>query len=189
MVMLALAHGSKGILFEWFDSFPEYNLYEPCPNTYLKCLVDLEGNPEISEIDQETLYNTVKNKLVPRLKGKLGERLMRLNYSGNYLQYRYQIPTDNPEPVESNYLTLGFGIYDAHERNWHCGFFDRPAHPEDKYFMLANLYLNVDSMMVRVKVTPPVPNYQNYRFRNVEGYFDETFRDYIVKDLTHTKGE
>jgi parallel beta-helix repeat protein len=189
MVMLALAHGSKGILFEWFDSFPEYNLYEPCPNTYLKCLVDLEGNPEISEIDQDTLYNTVKNKLVPRLKDKLGKTLMSLNYSGDYLQYRYQIPTDNPEPVESNYLILGYGTQAMDERNWHCGFFDRPTHPEDKYFMLANLYLTADSMTVRVKVTPPVPNHQNYRFRNIEGYFDETFKTNIIKDLTHLKGE
>ncbi len=73
--------------------------------------------------------------------------------------------------------------------NWHCGFLKRYAHPEDNYFMLANLYTITDSLTVRVKVNPPVQGYQNYRFRNVEGYFDETFQNYIIKDLTHTKGE
>ncbi|WP_407931570.1 hypothetical protein, partial [Ignavibacterium album] len=186
MVSLALAHGAKGIVFLWFDSYWNYSTH--CSSdVYLEGIVDENGTPIPNT--GNALYNTIKDNLVPRLKGILGTSLMKLDYTGDFLQYRYQIPTDNPEPVESNYLILGYGTQALDGRNWHCGFFDRPGQTDNKYFLLANLYLTADSMTVQVKVTPPVPDYQNYRFRNIEGYFDETFKTDIIKDLTHLKGE
>ncbi|MBK9098214.1 MAG: hypothetical protein IPM14_08905 [bacterium] len=115
MIMLSLAHGSNGIIFEWFDSFVQY-INHCSSDVYIECLVNEDGNPEIN--DQDTLYNTVKDKLVPRLKGTLGKTLMNLDYSGNYLQYRYQIPTHSIRILKCNtqshkvrMLKSGFMVY------------------------------------------------------------------------------
>ncbi len=183
-VMLALAHGVKGLTLSHYDSFtgndPKYGSY------ILQGLIGMVS----TNYDTTDLWYLVKNSFVPRLKGKLGKTLMSLNYSGNFLQYRYQIPThDNPAESGTDYLILGYGIYDAHERNWHCGFFDRPGQTDNKYFLLANLYLTAQSKTVRVKVISLNQDYTNWRFRNVEGLFDETFTNYIIKDLNHPKGE
>jgi hypothetical protein len=182
MVMLALAHGAKGIDFEWFDSFEQW--VGNCGNIYNECLVDNNGAPMPN--DGDTLYFTVRDKLIPRLKGKLGRTLMDLSYTGNYLQLQYSIPTQ-PQPVSHDYLTLGLG-QPSETMNWHCGFFSRPQHPEDKYFMLANLF-TLEDRSISVKVKPLDWENPNIRFRNVEGYFDTTFTDQIIMPLTHTKGE
>lgn len=185
MVMLALAHGAKGIIFKWFDSYNTTMFNEFCntSNSLMDCIVTPLAQPT-------SLYYQIKNYLTPRLTGKLGNTIKDLNYSGNFLQYRYQIPThDNPAESGTDYLILGYGIYDAHERNWHCGFFDRPGQTDNKYFLLANLYLTAQSKTVRVKVISLNQDYTNWRFRNVEGLFDETFTNYIIKDLNHPKGE
>jgi hypothetical protein len=197
MVMLAIAHGAKGILFEWFDSFP-YDDYDPCPNAYIECLVKQNGAPENNEGD--TLYVTVKNKLVPRLKGILGNKLLSLNYTSDYVQLRRHIQEEpgfyfyNTGPtVSEGYLTLS--EYTAETPpppvHFHAGFFSRPGHPLDNYFMLDNL-ITTGERKVWVTVEPPISGYKNYRFRNVEGVFDTTFDGYsngIVKLLTYPAGE
>ncbi|HSW54184.1 MAG TPA: NosD domain-containing protein [Ignavibacteriaceae bacterium] len=182
MVMLALAHGAKGIIFKWFDSYVSTEDY--CGTTLKDCIV----TPDTGKTE---LYYEIKNNLAPRLTGKLGNTIKDLNYTGNYLQYRYQIPTDNPEPVESNYLILGYGTQALDERNWHCGFFNRPVHPEDKYFMLANLITTI-AKNVKVTLKPPVNTpFTNYRFRNIEGLFDTTFSapNIFEMQVEHNAGE
>jgi hypothetical protein len=80
IVMLALAHGAKGIIFQWFDSyggFPAQDMGH-CIGTHWECVVDENGNPEIRNGD--TLYAKIKNNLVSRLKGKLGKTLLDLDY-------------------------------------------------------------------------------------------------------------
>jgi hypothetical protein len=190
MVMLALAHGSKGILFEWFDSFPEFNLYEPCPNTYLECLVDLEGNPEIN--DQDTLYNTVKNKLIPRLKGKLGKTLMDLNYTGIYLELRRYMGPNTGETVTEKYLTLSTTAQNPTPFTYyfHAGFFENPNQIGNNHFLLTNL-ITYDNRWINVGVTDNGSNFTNTRFRNVEpGYgFDTTFTDEFSIDILFPAGE
>lgn len=76
MVMLALSHGVKGILFKWFDSAWNTNHTE-----YWDCLVDENAVPRL-----DSLYYVVKDNLVPRLTGTLGKTLMDLVYSGDYLE-------------------------------------------------------------------------------------------------------
>ncbi|MCU0364603.1 MAG: hypothetical protein MUE93_02910 [Ignavibacteriaceae bacterium] len=84
MVSLALAHGAKGIIFLWFDSIPQYIDRLTCVGVYMDCIVDSNGVPEPDS--SYSLYYTIKDNLVPRLKGKLGNTLMKLDYTGNFLQ-------------------------------------------------------------------------------------------------------
>ena len=123
MVMLALAHGAKGIDFEWFDSYVQGT--SNCGDVYIECLVDNNGVPMSN--DGDTLYYTVKDKLIPRLKGSLGKTLLGLNYSGAYLELRRYMGPNTAESVTENYLTLSttqqnptpFTYY------FHAGFFDK----------------------------------------------------------------
>jgi hypothetical protein len=154
----------------------------------MECLVDNNGDPIPNE--PSSLYYTVKDKLVPRLKGKLGKTLMELDYTGDFLQYFYFIPTTPlPDPPSYDYLTLGQGE-PSDDMNWHCGFFDRPGHPEDKYFMLTNLITTLGKN-IQVKIQTPDPYPLNYRFRNVEGLFDTTIQapHYLIKELSYPSGE
>jgi hypothetical protein len=114
---------------------------------------------------------------------------MNLNYTGDYLPLKYFTPTQesSPPPAEYDYLTLG--VYATlNDMNWHAGFFNRLNHPNDKYFFLVNL-ITTSTESIDVKVTPPVQGYNNYRFRDVEGSFDETFTTQIIKELTLEAGE
>ncbi|NWG29275.1 MAG: hypothetical protein HXY48_12170, partial [Ignavibacteriaceae bacterium] len=105
-VMLALAHGSKGLFFLIYDSWKyrgadyglEYDTY------YQKGLVDtLDEN---NQLNPTPLWYYLKDNLIPRLKGKLGNTLMNLNYTGEYLQLQRKENESPPPPVEHNYLIL-----------------------------------------------------------------------------------
>lgn len=193
MVLLALAHGSKGITFEWFDSFPDFHHDLCASNVSVLCLVDEDGNPL-------SLYTTVKDTIVPRLKGKLGNTLLNLDYTQDYVQLRRYLQEEpgfnffNTSPAETErYLTLTEYIPDSYDPpiHFHVGFFSRPGHELDNYFMLDNL-ITTDERKVWVTIVPPFSGYKNYRFRNVEGVFDTTFDGYsngILKLITHTAGE
>lgn len=177
-VMLALAHGVKGLLFWTYLSYQSTNVY-------------VQGIVNENLTHTEVSY-VIKNNFVPRLKGVMGKKLLGLDYTGNYLQLRYITPTDDPPPqaVIYNYLTLGT-IPSATDQNWHVGFMESssPVYSDDKYFLLANLWPNLDRS-TNIKVTPPDTAYSNYRFRNFEpGFFDTTFTSYLNYQLSHPKGE
>jgi hypothetical protein len=182
MVMLASAHGAKGIFFKWFDSYVSGEGY--CGTTLKDAIVSptAEGTE---------LYYEIKNNLAPRLTGKLGNTIKDLDYSGNFLKFQRSDQESPPPPVEYNYLTLSEGTPSMLVMNWHCGFFDRLAHPDDKYFMLANL-ITTDAKNVKVTLKPPVNTpFTNYRFRNIEGLFDTTFSapNIFEKQVEHSAGE
>mgnify|MGYP005853093803 CR=1 FL=1 len=180
-IMLALAHGIKGLVISHFDSFP--GDYQGTPYT-LQGLI--KNDPPT--FTRTELFYFFKDIIIPRLKGKLGTTLMKLSYTGNFLKLQYSIPTQ-PQPVSYDYLTLGLG-QPAEEMNWHCGFFDRPQHPDDKYFMLANLIVTEEkSISVKILTSDPYP--LNYSFRNVEGLFDTTIQapNYLIKQLDYPPGE
>lgn len=180
--MLGLAHGMTGIELFSFTSFWQSS------DIIVKGIIDNRYS-----INPSNLYYHLKDILIPRLKGKLGKTLMNLDYTGDYIQSYYEIPSQIPlpDPQTIDYLTLGYGNYTAHDMLWHCGFFDRFGQPDNKYFLLANLYQGAESNTIKVRVKPPegVEGYENYRFRNVEGYFDETFKTEIIMNLTLSKGE
>ncbi|MGB5288602.1 MAG: hypothetical protein WBN42_08910, partial [Ignavibacteriaceae bacterium] len=175
-IMLALAHGVKGLIFSHFESYPGdgYTLrgFIGMPHGY----------------EKDTLYGLVKYNLIPRLKGKLGKTLMGLDYTGDYLQYYYFTPTENtPSPPTFEYFTIGSGSPST-TMNWHCSFFESEYFTDDKYFMLANLLTTADRS-VDVTIEPVEQDYTNYRFRNIEGGVDTSFTSQLNYLLTHSKGE
>ena len=138
MVMLSLAHGAKGIMFFWFESIPWVEDRGSCVSIYIETIVDEEGNP----LD---LYWTIKDTLVPRLKGALGKKLLSLNYTGDNLPLRRYITEPNvpntASTVTERYLTLSEYAGEApppQPINFHAGFFSRPSYPLDNCFMLVN---------------------------------------------------
>jgi len=187
MVMLALAHGAKGIMFFWFESFLWVEDRGSCVGTYWEAIVDEEGNPL-------NLYYTIKDTLVPRLKGKLGKTLMELDYTGVFLPLRryFSEPgvVNTNSTVTESYLTLTeyTGETPPPPINFHAGFFSRPSYPLDNCFMLDNL-ITTNEKTVKVTVHPPVSGYENYRFRNIEGIVDTTFKDSLTNLITYPAGE
>jgi len=122
--------------------------------------VNNSGIPENNEGD--ILYNTVKNNLIPRLKGKLGKTLMGLDYTGNYINIEYQ--EQPPEDNEQDYLSIqhyGMSYF------WHAGFFNYNNFPDNKYFLLTNLRVNYD---VEAKlIVSNNTGYENVSFTDIEG--------------------
>ncbi|NWF91241.1 MAG: hypothetical protein HXY50_17475, partial [Ignavibacteriaceae bacterium] len=110
---------------------------------------------------------------------------------GEYLQLQRKENESPPPPVEHNYLILGDGVPALLLMNWHCGLFDRSSHPDDNYFMLTNL-ITTDSKHLRITLKPPVnTSFVNYRFRNIEGLFDTTFKapNNFTMQIEHSAGE
>ncbi len=187
--MLALAHGVKGLINEAFTS-----LGAP-PGDRWQGILNEDGTPFLSIDGSDSshfAYKIIKENLVPRLKGKLGKTLMKLDYSGDFLQYRYSTPTfPNPEQVSYDYLILGYGPPQIDERNWHCGFFINPSQIDNEYFLLANL-ITTDNRCIKLTVRAPENTHHiNYRFRNIEGIFDTTFDapNSITKEIEYVPGE
>lgn len=169
-VMLALSHGAKGLLFWNYDSYGSF-----------KCIVDASGKPG-------HLWHLIHNNLAPRLNGDLGDRLLKLKYTGNFINAKYFKPNDNRSSQTTDYLTLP-ETPSAFVMNWHAGFFINKEHPDDKFFFLVNLLTDMDKT-IPIKLTPPVPGYINYRFRHYEGLFDTTFAGtQFTFKLTHPAGE
>lgn len=131
-VMLALAHGAKGIFYEPFYSYGT-----------VKGLLEPEEPYEPKDIGIQA-----RDFINPRLNGKLGNTLLGLNYTGNYLQHKYFTPSQAsaPPPSVSDYLSIWENTY-IHDVNWHAGFFERPNHFEDRYFLLVNLLPNTQKLL------------------------------------------
>ena len=83
MVMLALAHGAKGIFFKWFDSYVSGG--DQCGTTLKDCIVT-PPDPITGTIDSTELYDEIKNNLALRLTNKLGQTLKDLEYSGGFIE-------------------------------------------------------------------------------------------------------
>lgn len=101
-IMLALAHGVKGILFWRYDSDSA---------TGYDCIVGTAPSFERTE-----LSHVLKNNFVPRLKGTLGSTLLGLNYTDDYVRYRNGLL----ESSSNNYLSLFDPQIDP-DINFHAG--------------------------------------------------------------------
>ena len=180
-VMLALAYGSKGIMFSDYYSYQsDYG--------FVDAIVDGQGN-------KSYLWDHIHDNLVSRLIGNFGNLLLDLNYTGNYLQLQHFTPTQNPlpQPPTYDYLTIGLQASN-HDMNWHVGFLKEKeaAKCDNNYFLMANLWTNSEKT-IQVKVTPPIDaqGYSNYRFRNIEpeNNFDITFNVQASSTLNFPAGE
>ena len=152
-VMLALAHGVKGIMF-W-----NYNSYTGTSDM-VEGLVDRNLKPT-------ELWYLIKNNLAPRLKGSLGKRLLELKYTGKYIN----ISNDRSIPSTStkhDFLSIEKINNNYH---WHAGFFERNNNPDNKYFLLVNLNVNSNAT-AKLKIDNNT-EYHNLSFRDVEGELPE----------------
>jgi len=83
--MLALAHGSKGIM-SWAFPTRHYTSVTRCGgNFYERGLLD--GNDPSSNPTPLGYY--WKDFVIPRLKGNFGTTLLKLDYTGDYINVRY----------------------------------------------------------------------------------------------------
>ena len=181
-VMLALAHGITGIEL-W-----SYTTHWDDAENYTYGIVE---NRIDSPFVRRDLWYHLKEGLIPRLKGKLGNTLMNLEYTGDFLQLQHIFNQQNPNTITYEYLTLEL-VGPTVDHNWHTGFFSRSQHPQDNYFMLCNL-ITTDERKIKVTIDPPyIEDYANYRFRNVEGLFDTTIERHkhdFTDTLDYTSGE
>ena len=148
-IMLALAHGVKGILFWNYDSYSG-------GSTFIEGMVDRNLKPT-------ELWYLISGNFVPRLKGKLGMTLLDLDYTGDYIN----ISNDRKISSTSNehdYLSIEKSGNQSH---WHIGFFKRKNHPDDKYFLINNLNVNSGfAANLKIKNTTM---HSNLALRDVEG--------------------
>ena len=176
-VMLALAHGVKGLMLFSYDSFSE-----------IKGLV--ANNEPVFE--KRKLWYFLKDKLIPRLKGQLGKKLMQLDYTGEYIQY-YKLGAKKNNFTNklqiNDQIRLNIVAADATDMNWHLAYFKRSNHPDNLYFFLTNLYNKTDNETVNLKIFSSDKKYRNYRLRNVEGIFDTTFNGQFSGKINQARGE
>lgn len=147
-VMLALAHGCKGIMFSDY-----YTYYSPASG-WLETIVDDEGNPT-------DLWYEIHDNLAPRLTGGLGNTLLNLDYTGNFINIEYQ--EQLPENFTNSFDYLTIQPY-GNSYHWHSGFLNQKDHPENKYFLLTNLRTNF-------------PNHATFQIANNTGFKNLSVRD------------
>ncbi len=163
-VMLALAHGSKGILFWHFSpnfSIASTTACDVVGHLYFDGLVDENLNPT-------PLYDYVKDGLSPRLKGKLGKTLLTLDYTGDYLQMlRHQGEPPLPD-ITHRYFTLNDNGTDYF---WHAGFHQQKYFIDNDYVLLVNL--REDGNRTARITLENTTSYENLSARNIEGGIGE----------------
>jgi len=128
-VMLALSHGIKGLMF-W--NYWSYLTNEPTCSckVWQDCIVDTAGKPT-------ELYSFLQNSLIPRLKGILGNILLNLDYTGNFIHETGNVSNPGrPDSVTQDYLTL---IPYGTDYDFHAGLFTPHSKSDNKFFMLVNL--------------------------------------------------
>jgi hypothetical protein len=135
-IMLALAHGVKGLTFSHYDSYSEEDYV---------LTGFIKNDPNYTKTD---LWYLARDNLVPRLKGKLGKTLMSLNYTGDYIPL-YCNGCPNHDSPTLGYLTIDC---EASNYHWHVGFFEHKNYSDNKHFFLTNLG-TVNSVTARLTVS------------------------------------
>jgi hypothetical protein len=163
--MLALSHGIKGLMF-W--NYWSYLTNEPgcgC-KVWQDCIVDTVGNPT-------ELYRFLQNSLIPRLKGNLGNILLNLDYTGNFIhETSHASNPARPDSVAGDYLTL---ISNGTDYDFHAGLFNHKTDGHNKFFMLTNLRTD-SSREVKFSIT----NNSGYKNLKVFDYENPSSFDKLV---------
>ena len=185
-LMMALAHGAKGVLV-WKlivsnDKKEEVNCEGDL--VYYRVLMDRNGNTLIPDL----LYYYYRDYFGPRITGVIGDTLLNLNYTGDFSNY-INGGTSPAESSGSNYITFtkypppsGDEIY-----YFHAGLLSHKQNPLDNYFLALNAAPY--SRNITINLEPPVSGYNNIRFRNIEGGIDTTFNQSFAYNLTFPAGE
>ncbi|RKY99640.1 MAG: hypothetical protein DRQ13_01925, partial [Ignavibacteriae bacterium] len=178
--MLSLAHGVEGIYYELY-----YSYCRTC-DKYVEGLVNFPD----SNYAKRDIWIKVQ-ELASRLRGTLGNYLMKLDYTGDYLMLRQLVrnlgETGN---FQGDYLTLNPTSEDS--LNFHAGLFIDSTYLDNDYFcFLLTNQMTTGNDEVKVKVTARDTSYENWRFRNIETEcnLDTTFTDSLLIDIEFPAGE
>ena len=155
--MLALSYGAKGLLF-WH--YLTYMNEDGSIRNY--GLVDSSGQ-------KTDLWYHIRDNIVPRLHGTLGNTLMDLKYEGDYEYMRKNFnglasdSTDNTDLIISTFSSDSVHI--------HIGELIDETVSDTKYYMLANLICGDSTLVDSVKLGLDFSqlSYNNYLFASVEG--------------------
>jgi hypothetical protein len=152
-IMLGLAHGMQGI--ELFS----YTSFGNDVETITEGIVE---NRDTEPFARTYLWHHLKDNLIPRLKGRLGNTLMSLDYTGEYINIEYQ---EQPPPGDNEYDYLSIQHYGM-SYFWHAGFFRHKDYSDNSHFLLTNLRTNyaVESKLIVSNNT----NYHNISFTDIE---------------------
>jgi hypothetical protein len=142
--MLSFAHGSKGLIFWNYDSYKS-----------IEGIVDSNGTPS-------ELWYLIKDNIVPRLKGNLGNTLLKSGYTGNYAVMRRITPTEEITYQNPGYLSLTEVTPGTFSYNFHAGLLKDTLDSDNDYFLLVNLLTNV-SRSVRINLTRNLSLYNKSR--------------------------
>jgi hypothetical protein len=143
-LMLSFAHGSKGLIFWNYDSYKS-----------IEGIVDSNGTPS-------ELWYLIKDNIVPRLKGNLGNTLLKSGYTGNYAVMRRITPTEEITYQNPGYLSLTEVTPGTFSYNFHAGLLKDTLDSDNDYFLLVNLLTNV-SRSVRINLTRNLSLYNKSR--------------------------
>jgi hypothetical protein len=130
-VMLALAHGAKGIFF-W-----NYFSYLNPDDTYRSL-----GIVDINNVKSE-LYYEIKDTLAPRLKGALGDTLSNIDYTTDFEYKKINVIDDSNQPNASVENISFVEILNTNQNtdtlNFHIGLLENQSDGNRKYLMISNM--------------------------------------------------
>jgi len=181
ITMLALSHGTDGLIQGQYDSYPG-----------MKGIIR-EG----PGYDTTDIWYSLRDNIIPRIKGELGSTLLSIDYTGDYLYLGRYLQdlccgfTTTSSTVTERYLTLSeLSESTPPTLHYHTGFFEKQNQPNNNYFLLTNL-ITTANRSVNVELTDDNSAFINTRFRNVEteNNFDTTFTDVFSIDMTIPPGE
>lgn len=195
-IMLALSKGAKSIFVWPLNYYEKIDTTNPIEDKSYKYtgLLDEFGNAT-------PLSNLFQDDIVPRLKGKLGNTLLDLNYSSNQnisvieevnlTDYSYILFDE-----EGEYITLnGYDISGNNRRNLNFTLLKNKYTDKEKYFSVVNLECNEndpmeDEIMSFIPYVStswqPVNNYNTFTFRDIEdnNYVSSFYKTTIGTDIT-----
>ncbi len=180
-VMLALAHGAKGIMFWNYWSYPGHQPLCNCAVIHNGLVTD-EEQPKPTE-----LWYLIKNDLAPRLRGTLGNTLLTLNYSGQFLHILKNLKRPPGEyPANGDYLSLSSN---GDFYSFYAGLLQQKNRPDNKYFLLVNL--RTDSKQSVAFTVNNNFNFNNIRIKNVEdtSIMDTTIKTQLISQVRMNPGE
>jgi hypothetical protein len=154
-VMLALAHGAKGIFF--------YNFFS---NYSHDAILDKKFN-------RTPLYGKISKDIAPRIKGILGQTLLGLDYTADYIKYQ----NGDTKKSKAGYIGVS-GASPKGEFNYHVGLLKDKKDSNNNYFLIVNLLSAQKERNNSLKLTIRnnlANKYKNIRLRNIEGGLDITF--------------
>lgn len=172
-VFLALSQGAKGIMF--------WNYYSYNHLGYRRCygIVDTMTSGNYPKTD---LYYEIKNNIAPRLNNKLGNSLLKLNYTGNFVHETKSVEGINSD-VSIDRIDWLDASHSANKVDYHIGEFTDPNQIIPKYFYAVNL-LTDSNVNVLFSVSGLNQSYTNYNVKNIEGGLKQSFTEnYSFSDV------